>query len=62
MVIHARSHTYESGIREYDTHTHTYNAAKNVQNPTKRKIQESENPIILRWKKPTICQFQRSEY
>ena len=61
MVIHARSHTYESGIREYDTHT--YNAAKNVQNPTKRKIQESENPIILRWKKPIICQqFQRSEY
>ena len=60
MVIHARSHTYESGIREYDTHT--YNAAKNVQNPTKRKIQESENPIILPWKKPTICQFQRSEY
>ena len=45
------------------THTHTYNAAKNVQNPTKRKIQESENPIILRWKKPIICQqFQRSEY
>ena len=23
MVIHARSHTYESGIGEYDTHTHT---------------------------------------
>ena len=51
---------YESGIREYETHTDTQCCQK-CTNPTKLKIQESENPIILLWKPTNVDNLPISE-